>query len=545
MQMSARARFILVDPSLRDIRGHHYELAANIAHGAIAEGYDVLWLVHREFPVSACPDNVIVHAVFSKTMYDDFVVSVKNDSRSHGMFSSVRRKLQWWRGVFRHKANLMKFRIFGPGSSGDLSQAKNHGKRTIDDELMSIMSQESISSQDHIIIHTADGRTYSAILDLLLKNGIDSLPYVHLCTPYDSSTMPHQNNVRPVRRVIDYINDLGAIDRKVFLYGENDLLAVELGKWFGCRVDALNLPPPRMAKDAVVSREFKSSLTVAYLGAAREEKGFLLLPEIVAALSETHGKSGRIRFVIQCSPQIIGYKPSIVDAITKLKKFPKPYVELREKAQTTEEYYAMLHEADVVMTCYDAGKYKYRGSGIAVEAVSMGKILLATANTFPAYLADNGCAIGATIDEYIAALNDIVLNAEVYRQTAMQNAAKYRERYSAEKYISRLLERSSEARSASGHADELVRGSQQANNAGNSDKIPSICVDHRQVLWSISGRQSTGQDRRMAQLLGSVQPAMDMNGSCGVDYEYGSGLDALLCSRASTDNSRSYEIRMI
>lgn len=520
-------RLVLVDPSLRDIRGHHYELTRNVTRGALASGLVVVWLVHKEFPATEIPDNVLVHRVFSETMYDKFVVRKERSKGAASGTSRIVRKIGWWVSLFREKMRLYGISLFGPSSAtGDKHRCKDN--ESFSDALGRVLCQEEISCNDHLLIHTADATTYWGILDLVLKRGAMCLPYIHLCTPYDASTMPHQQKIRPVRKIVGYLADLGLLDTRIFLYAENDLLARVLEKWFECNVETLNLPPPEPDPTAVTPRRSDKSLTVAYLGAAREEKGFLLLPGLVSAIGKRYGTDGRVRFVIQCSPQIVGYRPTIIAAIDRLKKFPDSFVELRENVQETQEYYRMLQESDVVLMCYDISKYRHRGSGIAVEAVAMSKILLATTGTFPAYLAGDAAATGTTLDEYIEALGAIIRQPDVYRRAAARKGAAYRESNSASKYVASLLARAGRARVFQADDEGAPSGVGVAPGIAPADdgRYPAATTETTTI--ALRSLHISGYGRPGNQLLQSVTPDPGSARSGVSKTEYGRHLDRLV-----------------
>ncbi|HIB85051.1 MAG TPA: glycosyltransferase family 1 protein [Chromatiaceae bacterium] len=272
-----------------------------------------------------------------------------------------------------------------------------------------------------------------------------------------------------------------------------------------------------------VSREINQAVTVVYLGAAREEKGFLLLPELIGSLYEVLGKSEQLRFVIQCSPQIVGYLPSIKVAIEKLRQFPSDYVELRDKPQSTKDYYEMLSGSDVVMLCYDHDRYRVRGSGIAVEAVALGKILLSTKGTFPEFLSGSGAASGSTVTEVSAALEDVVARFEHYRAEAAQVGKSYRESYTPKAYIESMLKniRCSEAPDSDRSVSAVDAMSVTRGDSGE---------DYRACLKRLRYR-----DEAMAGVL--LVRGGDAGGALNSDVpRYGVGLDYWIRRENSSDS---------
>ena len=208
------------------------------------------------------------------------------------------------------------------------------------------------------------------------------------------------------------------------------------------RCAPLEIPPvgPPVRRHQYKKKSRTSPLNVVYIGAAREEKGFLLIPDVIKTISVSAEKKN-IKFTIQCSPQIIGYLPVISEAIAKLRNFPSWIVNLIEDSQSMNEYFATIDDADVILLCYDKTRYGVRGSGIAVEAVAFGKIIIATPETFPAYVAEDAAVLASNSEEVANAIISISQNKEFYSKRANERQKKYLEENSGKKYFEMMRKR--------------------------------------------------------------------------------------------------------
>lgn len=397
------SRLVIADPSLLDARGHHYSLTLQITRGALAKGIDVVWFTHREFAAQMLPDGISVYPVFSMTMYD----------RYH------------------------------PERKKALPENPDH---ELVNELEEGIERAGIGMGDHIYFHTGYGDLYRAIFNYVARDEWRNKPYIHVCTPYDLNTMPGRDPGLVLTELFKSMRTLEAIDKKIFFWAETPQLAQYYTSTFGFNTRAMPLPPPYGVgvPDTITDQE---TVTALYLGAAREEKGFLHLPELAESMYEKYGRSGKLRFVIQCSPQIIGYLPSIKAAIDKLASFPADYVKLIDSVLDEESYHANLHAADIVLLLYDQRNYSIRGSGIAVEALCANKCILTYKNTFCASLISHGGG-GAVrdIDEAASLLEEMVLHKGEYRQMARLQGQQYRISNSAEKYVERLFKQADPSR---------------------------------------------------------------------------------------------------
>src|SRR5690606_7926075 len=108
-------------------------------------------------------------------------------------------------------------------------------------------------------------------------------PFLHFCTPYDLDTMPGKDSGTALQSVLESLRTLNEVDKKVFLWAETPQLAQHYTLAYGINVRAMPLPPVQ-SSEKIKTENKQQVVTALYLGAAREEKGFLLLPEIAERL---------------------------------------------------------------------------------------------------------------------------------------------------------------------------------------------------------------------------------------------------------------------
>lgn len=113
-------------------------------------------------------------------------------------------------------------------------------------------------------------------------------------------------------------------------------------------------------------------LRLTYLGDARTEKGFPLLPGIAAKLQRDYLATEKARFVLQCNYNIPGGEPKAVIALNELETMPPRYIEFHREPLTSEEYRRLLLSSDLNLLCYDPANYYARSSGILVESLAAG-----------------------------------------------------------------------------------------------------------------------------------------------------------------------------
>lgn len=393
-----KPRLVVADPSLVDARGHHFTLSLQITRGALLQGIEVIWFTHRDFIAPDSLEGVSVHPIFSATMYDRYRPEKKNNLPS------------------------------------DLDQR-------LLNELHEGILLSSLGADDHIYFHTGYGDLFRAIPKYTSSLKWRDNPYLHICTPYDLDTMPGKDPGMALLDTFKNMRTIEAVDKKVFFWAETPQLALHFTLNYGFNVRAMPLPPPHNIGDDLPV-ENPDVVTVLYLGAAREEKGFLHLPEIVDRLYEPYGRARKLQFVIQCTPQIIGYLPSIKTAIEKLSSYPASYVRLIDTVLDEQDYHSFLLSSDVVLLLYNKKSYRIRGSGIAVEAICAGKSILTHEDTFCASLITHGGGgVVEDVNQAVVMIVDMVDKKSEYRQKAKLQGQKYRAENSVEKYVAKVLDK--------------------------------------------------------------------------------------------------------
>jgi glycosyltransferase involved in cell wall biosynthesis len=142
-------------------------------------------------------------------------------------------------------------------------------------------------------------------------------------------------------------------------------------------------------------------VVVGVFGPARIEKGFHRLPDIVeGVIKRLNERDLSVRFVIQCTPQKVGYSDQVRKAIEKLDTF-SGHVLLLHEPLSDDLYFEYLSQSDVVLLPYGQREYRFRSSGVVAEARAFGKLIVATEGTYPGIEAEiGGGGVARTNDEF-------------------------------------------------------------------------------------------------------------------------------------------------
>jgi hypothetical protein len=154
-----------------------------------------------------------------------------------------------------------------------------------------------------------------------------------------------------------------------FFYTDTDELTEQYDRLGQFRFRTLPVPHTYAPSDLIPR---SGPLRLTYLGDARTEKGFAVLPELAGCLEREYLATGKAQLIVQCNYNVPGGEPRVAIARAQLEAMPAPYIELHKQALTSEEYRELLLGSDITLLCYDPLNYYARSSGILVESLAMG-----------------------------------------------------------------------------------------------------------------------------------------------------------------------------
>lgn len=380
---------VVLDNNLTGERGHYHSIATRIAQGAVQAGAKVVWAANARLDRALAPKGVEVEPAFATTIFD----LPREEQASADLSAEI---VAGWRDV-----------------------AARHDSPTT-----------------HYVVPTTDGHFLRAVDALLADGGLKGV--IHLSTPYETRHMAARHAGRELDWHLARIAAHPAFGRRVFLWSETVALGVVLGDRLGRPVPALPLPTPPWAMEIDMATA-GDPFTIVFLGEARLDKGALELPEIAAALL-AGGATGAVRVVVQRVAPFGGFDEALEDAFARLAAIPG--VEIVEGALSDAGYRALLARAHAVLLPYRAENYLLRGSGVMIEALAAGRVLLTTDGTVAREYADEGAIhFCRTDDDWTIAVRRILADREATQLRAFRRGRRFAKRYAARSYIDRLAAR--------------------------------------------------------------------------------------------------------
>ena len=309
-------------------------------------------------------------------------------------------------------------------------------------DLERLLRETEAGPGDHVFLPTAHGRELVAVQRLIAKMGEAAAPTFHLEFRHPPG-MPGPDDppgfVHPYclqhRAFFDELAAGPACDR-VRLYTDTEELAEEFADFSG--LDFAALPIPFRARLLARKPRGDGSLTVAYFGDARAEKGFHRLPDLVDALRGDYLRPGRVCFLIQASLANPDADSRCRTALHRLMVNRPEHVRLvgLDGPLSPEDYYTLVSGADLLLCPYHAGTYRSRSSGTLAEGIAAGIPTVVPADTWLARRQPLGS--GETFaegDSLVEAVRRVIDRYPAYRA----KAEAHREAWLAEHAPSRLV----------------------------------------------------------------------------------------------------------
>ncbi len=235
-------RLIILDPSLHDLGGGCFEKTKVLVEKAVRNGCETLVYASKSFDSRQRIAGASVRSVFGGP---SGVSNSLKDNRSiaHMIRSLWRYQVRDWLPMWllrslrriRSKLEVLLSRTGLP-----MTLIPRLHSRSAGDELRDALCLDGADDHDHIVVHTSDAFMYRTILQFLLKAYPNtSLPRFHISTPYDLDSMPASGEGLQVKRVVSYLQQMGCINRCVYLYAESRVSADSLSS--GCHVEVADL----------------------------------------------------------------------------------------------------------------------------------------------------------------------------------------------------------------------------------------------------------------------------------------------------------------
>ncbi|MEL4894241.1 glycosyltransferase [Crocosphaera sp. Alani8] len=435
-------KFLIVDHSLCNLQGHHYECSLSVAEAASRQGYEPIIIANKTFPKSLYPHHIKVISAFEVDWFDN-PVTFNNNTKMLDILNLLENNLLeklWEIGNNKVKFYLKyweltqpKLRLLLEKVQGSLSRLFNWiiedinllrsipfsntiwgifkiiwglfryilgilfkkinqvllklltpKRKSFKETLSQVIKNLNLTSDDEIFIHTIGIYQVEEVYNYLASQDLSKTPRFHILLrrDIDDPLVIYAPGIG-LKAIFEQCYQSKLWPNKIQFYTDTDDLIQRYNSLSEINLEKVPIPfRQEKLQPSTEKLEINKSIHFIYLGDARPEKGYHLLPNIIDSLWTDYIQPGKIKLTIQSNFNIEGGEGLIYQARLALERYPKSKVKLIKKAMSADDYYQLLAEADALILPYDTRSYRFRTSGVLTEALAAGKPVIVPQNSW-------------------------------------------------------------------------------------------------------------------------------------------------------------------
>ncbi len=364
------SQFILIDQNLRNFGGHYWEYDTSIAKYFSGYDHKVSVFTHASASTSLICSFADFIPWFSLTSADIYRPALYRHINQR--FSKLPRSLlAFMKAVYKGGKFLRRFLTFSKKMHTATPSLKT---LPFGAECVAAIRRCHAGGNDSVFIqtvHTEELRSLSAALAGIAIEECPRLLVMLRREPEEASMTGLCEALAPLA----YLQG-----KKLFFFADTWALADAYRDQFGLDVKTV----PVICDVSLIRQRLTApkgtAKTLVYLGDARTEKGFQLLPLLLEELAHSYPAFSELEFHFQSYVPPDLYEGEVEAAIRKLQKMSQVF--LYDTALSQEAFIDLLMKGDIILLPYDAARYRRRSSGILMQATAAGKVAVVPASTW-------------------------------------------------------------------------------------------------------------------------------------------------------------------
>lgn len=497
-----KKRFIIIDHSLQDLQGHHYECSVSVANAVQKYGFTPIIVANKNLSPSLHPPGIKVISEFEVDWFDN---STKKITGIKKYLHNINQLLKGFHGenlgrdyqekikykIFTLKTTNPKISIFLEKVEGSLFRFKQRWKKDIQlvknipfshtlwgiikiitglikftfntviitankilakvirvnhksfkESLETIIKQLEFTPEDHIFIHTIGIRQIEDLLFILKEQNRPQLPHYHIMLRRDiDDNLVKNAQGLGIKYCLNLFYQSQLYPQKVEFYTDTQELVNRYNRLSKVRLKLIPVPfRQEILAENIAEKTDNNPIHLVYLGDARIEKGYLHLPQIVKDLWDNYLSTNKLKITIQSNFNIHSGEAGILASRLELETYPQDKVTLIKNPLTPSAYYQLLNSADLLVIPYDSVSYRYRTSGVLTESLAAGKPVVVPENTWLANQIDDSRGVTYKHPQEISqGIVKIIENLKAYQDNAEKFRFQWLNKNSPDNLIQSLL----------------------------------------------------------------------------------------------------------
>jgi hypothetical protein len=399
---------LVLDPSCAQAHGHHLNSLIDLQNALAPNRLEVV--VNRAMPAGVLPPEMNAQPLFAATIYDEPGLGPRPNGRIARRLWKVKRWLQSVRAAS------------GKPASGAANEDQAWSAwRTKWPELEQVLTRVVHAPVRHIVVPSSDVELICGLIDLRAQMPLLAQSRIHArlisLTP-QIKLLSSQAEATPAYRARIEARMTG-----VHLYVETPAMQRHFATNFGLASDVY---PYLLSPPAFHPAAHGGTAAFGYFGGKRNEKGFSrLVPILEQVAARLSPGSVPLSFFIHASDVRGKEAKSLRDTFAALAA-PGLAITFVAGPLESADYNRRFAETDVALLPYTGARYALSGSGIASEALAMGKALIYAQGMSCADFCGPENAIAAGDNTSFAnAILDMARNIDRYRAGAASRAQSY------------------------------------------------------------------------------------------------------------------------
>lgn len=318
-------------------------------------------------------------------------------------------------------------------------------------ELQAEMKKSNGGNFDLVFCHTVADFELIAWNLYLRKNNLNGYLFVMLRNTPNFLTVPKwKQMVHPFWRMKPYY--LNALYRKMknrfTLLTDSELLTEDYKRIFPHHVVTAPIPVKGFEPQAELKSDLQADnrLRFGFMGDSRNHKGFSMLPKMIEKVLRQHKE--KISFVIQC-PNSEYYNTETPPGLKELQELAENHrenIRLVYERLSDENYINLYRSLDAVMIPYTHPHFTEGTSNVFTEAVSIGKPLVVSKNTWmSSELKKYGGGLEfekGSVDDFASKVVELAENYELYAAKSLDYSRIWRSFHNPQNLVDILLKES-------------------------------------------------------------------------------------------------------
>lgn len=350
--------FYLLDHSLKNVGGHHYDYAFHVLSAAEKIGWQPKLACHLRFRQhDSLPENWDVMPVFPRTTYSRHAIysgggaggklgSIETTPRSPG------NPLQWVRKKYNQFDRARQIKQFA-------------------NACRQFFAANPLKAGDQVFAPTLSEFDLQGLVEFLATDRETLKADWHLQFHFNvfdgrEPDFASQNERLKVLRTTFRETLARASRHRLFFYNTSEPLSEQYGRLEIGEFQSLAYPVNPAFHGARPRRDESKPIRITCAGAIREEKGQRQLAEIVAQMWDEGFRDGRLQLVVQSNKS--RFK---IELPGKPDPGAEPIVYTKHPL-SVEEYVEFIRDADIGLLMYDSDRYYVRRAGVLGEMLAAG-----------------------------------------------------------------------------------------------------------------------------------------------------------------------------